>query len=259
MAPKAWGAQKRWSDGWISDEIWKPGLQCRHCKATLKKPWIIKQTESSSSRKAPGSYGDQGSNKRGGQKAETKELIAEKMGGMKLEDGEQMGSRLKCFARVIEQQTDPPKVKSKPQRLAEAAEALRIANKHFTAVALGVKQQRAWLRELEEKIGAKAAEVANQEASLEAINLEGKEVTLEGIVDREKHGKVDDEEVDETARQAVAEAMRKVFKDLLDGAKSRAHQLQEHIRIAKEAGAKNRETIKQDAKKREVDTMEDAK
>eukprot|EP00959_Pyramimonas_sp_CCMP1952_P342574 7177296-Pyramimonas_sp.AAC.1 len=61
---------------------------------------------------------------------------------------------------------------------------------------------------------------------------------------------LEDAEVDEAARQEVAEAKKKVLADLKEGAKSYAHQLQEHIRKAKEAAARNKETIEQDAKKR---------
>eukprot|EP00959_Pyramimonas_sp_CCMP1952_P111189 2325921-Pyramimonas_sp.AAC.1 len=46
--------------------------------------------------------------------------------------------------------------------MAAAAEALRIANKRFLAVAAEVKKQRAWLREFEVKLSDKAAAVVER-------------------------------------------------------------------------------------------------
>eukprot|EP00959_Pyramimonas_sp_CCMP1952_P049754 1039985-Pyramimonas_sp.AAC.1 len=75
-------------------------------------------------------------------------------------------------------------------------------------------------------------------------------MALEGVIDLEKELELEDSEVDEAARQEVAEAKRKVLADLQQGAKEYANQLQEHIRRAKEMAASNKETIRQEAKKR---------
>ena len=79
-------------------------------------------------------------------------------------------------------------------------------------------------------------------------------MAIEGLVDLDKELELEDGEVDEAARQAVAAAKKQVLKDLKEGAKTYANQLQEHITRAKEAAASNKETIRQEAKKRKVDT-----
>eukprot|EP00959_Pyramimonas_sp_CCMP1952_P177448 3709255-Pyramimonas_sp.AAC.1 len=76
------------------------------------------------------------------------------------------------------------------------------------------------------------------------------DMALDGIIDLHDELELEDAEMDEAARQAVAEAKKNALQDLKEGAKSHAQQLQEHIRTAKEAAAKNRVAIRQEVKKR---------
>ncbi|CAK0896100.1 unnamed protein product [Prorocentrum cordatum] len=243
--------------------------------ATFKKPLSLKSQQDNGQQGYDSGYGKK---QRGGQKAETEELppalvlIAEKMGGMQLADGVQLSSQLKGFAARNEAQADPPKVKTRPERLGEAAEALRNANKQFTTVAVQVKKQRAMLQEWEKKIEEKATGVAKQEALLEKIYGEGEnqpqsfvqqlisrtpeQLALDGVIDLEKEMELDDEEVDEAAKQAVPEAKMQVLEDLQEGARSYTTKLQEHISKAKELAAKSKEAIRQDVKKRMIDANE---
>eukprot|EP00959_Pyramimonas_sp_CCMP1952_P063655 1330034-Pyramimonas_sp.AAC.1 len=75
-----WGCK-----GWVHDTIWRPGLQCRQCKATFRKPQSIKKAEYEDGK------GQTKAHQRGGHDAEKKELskalvmIAEKIGTMKLD------------------------------------------------------------------------------------------------------------------------------------------------------------------------------
>ncbi|CAK0857747.1 unnamed protein product, partial [Prorocentrum cordatum] len=171
-----------------------------------------------------------GKEEREGRRADAEEFsqalapIAE--GGAQLAGGAQLGGQLRGFAAKVEAQADPPKA----------------------------KKQRALLQEWQEKLEEKATEVAKKEAPPENIHGGGRcqpqSSTLQLITRTPEQLALD------AAKLAVVEAAMKAPKDLQEGAKSCATQLQERTGKAKELAAKGREAFGHNAKKRGIDAKE---
>ena len=74
---------------------------------------------------------------------------------------------------------------------------------------------------------------------------------MDGAVDLPLDGemRLDDDEVDGAANEAIAQAKQPVPRELQTGARKYAEQLKQHINNAKEQAARNQAEVTRDAKK----------